>query len=99
MSARLDPNVRYRRDGELPFRVLAGETVLVDPRRREVHVLNDTATRIWELLAEARSIGELQAHLRDEYDVEARLLAREVNSFLELLSERGLLVREDARAA
>ena len=34
---------RWRRDGELPFQKLDEETIVVDPKRREVHLLNETA--------------------------------------------------------
>ena len=61
---------RWRRDAELPFQQLDEETIVVDPRSREVHLLNETAARIWELLAAPRSLDELVATLGDEYDAD-----------------------------
>jgi len=52
---------RWRRDGELPFQKLDEETIVVDPKRREVHLLNETAARIWELLASPQSVDDLTA--------------------------------------
>ena len=40
----------WRRDAELPFQKLDEETIVVDPRRREVHLLNETAARIWDTI-------------------------------------------------
>ena len=54
-----------RRDPGLPFQKLDEETVVVDPRTREVHLLNETAARIWELLAAPSSVDELAAKLGD----------------------------------
>ena len=59
-------SARWRRDAELPFQKLDEETIVLDPRRREVHLLNETAARIWELLAAPRSVDELTDALGDE---------------------------------
>ncbi len=61
----------WRRDSELPYQRLEEETIVVDPRSREVHLLNDTAARVWELLAAPQSVDELVAALGEEYDAPA----------------------------
>ena len=47
----------YQRDPGLPFQKLDEETIVVDPRTREVHLLNDTAARYlddeWGVMARA----------------------------------------------
>jgi len=58
----------YARDPGVPHQKLDEETIVVDPRTREVHLLNETAARIWELLASPRSLDQLAAALADEYD-------------------------------
>ena len=58
----------WRRDPDLPHQRLDEDTVVVDPRRREVHLLNETASRVWELLASPRSIDELVSLLVEEYE-------------------------------
>ena len=58
----------WRRDPALPHQRLEEDTIVVDPRRREVHLLNETVTRVWELLASPRSIDELVSILVEEYD-------------------------------
>jgi len=82
----------WRRDTELPFQKLAEETIVVDPRRREVHLLNETAARIWELLSAPRSVDELAAALGDEYDVGEAELREAVVELVDGLSSKGLLV-------
>ena len=91
MSAAATP-VAWRRDSELPFQKLDEETIVVDPRRREVHLLNETAARIWELLASPRSLDELTATLGDEYDVAEAELREAVVECVDGLSSKGLLV-------
>jgi PqqD family protein of HPr-rel-A system len=82
----------FRREDALPFQRLDEETIVVDPRSREVHLLNETAARIWELLETASSVDELVEALRDEYEgAEPEELRREVEAFLSDLSARGLL--------
>ena len=58
----------WQRDSKLPFQKLEEDTIVVDPARREVHLLNPTATRLWELLAAPRSLDDLVTVLSDEYD-------------------------------
>jgi len=88
---------RWRRDGELPFQKLDEETIVVDPKRREVHLLNETAARIWELLASPQSVEDLTAALGDEYDVDEAELGDAVVECVEGLASKGLVVAAGAR--
>lgn len=90
-------SARWRRDDELPFQKLDEETIVLDPSRREVHLLNETAARIWELLASPRSLDDLAAALGDEYEVDDAELRAEVVSCVDVLTSKGLLVAEEAR--
>lgn len=82
----------YARDPGVPHQKLDEETIVVDPRSREVHLLNETAARIWELLETSSSVDELVEALSDEYEgAPPEELRREVEAFLADLSARGLL--------
>jgi PqqD family protein of HPr-rel-A system len=87
----------FKRDPGLPYQKLEEETIVVDPRTREVHLLNDTAARIWELLASARSLDELATTLGEEYDVPADELRAGVEELLAGLGDKGLLAVSGAR--
>jgi PqqD family protein of HPr-rel-A system len=87
----------WKRDPGLPFQTLEEETIVVDPRTREVHLLNDTAARVWELLASARSVDALTAALGEEYDAPADELRAGVEELLAGLSEKGLLLGAEGR--
>jgi PqqD family protein of HPr-rel-A system len=81
----------YKRDPGLPFQTLEEETIVVDPKTREVHLLNDTAARVWELLASAQSVDALTAALGEEYDAPADELRAGVEELLSGLRDKGLL--------
>jgi len=83
---------RWRRDSELPFQRLDEETIVVDPRNREVHLLNETAARIWELLSAPRSLNELVHILADEYDADGDELRAAITDCVSGLSDKGLVV-------
>jgi PqqD family protein of HPr-rel-A system len=87
----------WRRDGELPFQKLDEETIVVDARRREVHLLNETAARIWELLASPQSLDDLAATLVEEYDVAEGELRAAIAECVGGLESKGLLVSVGAR--
>jgi PqqD family protein of HPr-rel-A system len=81
----------FRRDPGLPFQKLDEETIVVDPRSREVHLLNDTAARLWDLLDSSRSVDELADALAAEYDGAADVLRADVAEAIEIFRARGLL--------
>jgi PqqD family protein of HPr-rel-A system len=82
----------WRREQALPFQRMDEETIVVDPRSREVHLFNETAARIWELLETASSTDELVAALAEEYEgAPDEELRREVETFLSDLGSKGLL--------
>jgi len=82
----------WRRDPGVPFQQLEEETVVVDPSRRQVHLLNDTAARIWDLLAKPQSVPDLVATLGDEYEVPEDELRAAVEETVRDLGDKGLLL-------
>ena len=85
------PSALWRRDGDLPFQRMAEETIVVNPQSREVHLLNETAARIWELLEDALSVEDLVGALAVEYDGDAESLRVEVQAFIADLQTKGLI--------
>jgi PqqD family protein of HPr-rel-A system len=87
-----DKPTSWRRDPSLPFQRMEEEAIVVDPRQRSVHLLNETAARIWELLEAAHSVDDLVEALADEYEgASPEELRREVEAFVADLSGKGLL--------
>jgi PqqD family protein of HPr-rel-A system len=86
-------SARLRRDPALPFQRMDEDAIVVDPRSREVHLLNETGARIWELLETASSVDDLAEALAEEYEgVAPEALRNEVEAFLGDLGAKGLLL-------
>jgi PqqD family protein of HPr-rel-A system len=82
----------WLREPTLPFQRLDEEAIVVDPRTREVHLLNETGARIWELLEEESTVDELVEALADEYEGAAPdALRAEVEGFIADLGGKGLV--------
>jgi hypothetical protein len=81
----------WQRDPGLPFQRLEEETIVVDPRARQVHLLNDTAARVWELLEKPHSKDQLVAALGEEYEAPEDDLRAAVEELIGDFGEKGLL--------
>ena len=87
----MDTSRIFRRNSDVSFQNLSDQVVIVDARTREVHVLNATAARIWNLLEAGSTLGDLMNGLADEYNLDAAgVVEDEVEAFLEELEEKGL---------
>jgi hypothetical protein len=85
-------NATWRRVADLPFQTLDEETIVINPRRREVHLLNETATRVWQLCASPRTVDDLVTALGEEYDASADDVRRAVAELVDGLRDKSLLV-------
>jgi hypothetical protein len=89
----------FRRVSSLPYQKLNDEVLVVDPRTREVHLLNVTATRVWDLLETPQTSEQLLALLSEEFDAPADALRADVESLLGDLGAKGLVGRDDVSDA
>jgi Coenzyme PQQ synthesis protein D (PqqD) len=80
-----------RRVSSLPYQKLNEEALVVDPRTRQVHLLNATATRIWDLLETPHTAGEVVAVLTEEFDAPPEVLTMDVEVLLRELAAKGLI--------
>jgi hypothetical protein len=67
-----------------------GELMAMSVERGMCYGLNPVGTRIWALIAEPRSIDDLCAQLREEFDVGEEECRRDVIDLLEDLRAEGL---------
>ena len=68
-----------------------GEIVMLDPASSKYFGLADTGARIWELLAEPKSVNDLVAALTAEYEVDDDTCRTQVTTFLDTLGAAGLV--------
>ena len=83
--------ILVRNDAELLTTVVDGELIGMSIEQGACYGLNGVATRIWELLAEPRSLDSLCAELTTEYEVDAGRCRREVLGLVEELRAEGLV--------
>ncbi|WP_340112528.1 PqqD family protein [Maribellus mangrovi] len=74
---------RYFRKKEAVSGNLHNEMVMMDLDQGKYFSLNPVATRIWELLEDAKTLKELCNILQEEFDVEEQQCMKEVREHLE----------------
>ena len=85
-----------RRSGDYVTRRIAGETLVV-PIRAEaaeldsVYLFNDVGARIWELLESGQDEAAVVQKIVEEFDVATEQALADVQSFVAVLSEAGLV--------
>ena len=83
--------ILVRNDEELLTTVVDGELIGMSVEQGACYGLNTVGTRIWELLAEPRSIASLCTQLMEEYEVDKDDCLREVLDLAEDLRAEGLV--------
>jgi hypothetical protein len=68
-----------------------GELVMLDPRRSHYFAIDSIGSRVWELLEQPLSIGDLCSKLESEFDVTPETCRADVLAFLEELRQADLL--------
>jgi len=83
--------VGLRPNPEVIARRLDNATVVVDVPTSRIFELNETGTRIWELLGEGLDADNIMRHLVDEFEIEQAQAENELKKLLALLRTEGLL--------
>ena len=86
-----DTTVLSRREG-LMTADMNGSAVMMDIMSGKYYNLGEVGGRIWEMLEEPMTLGNLVQKLTAEYDVSAERCRSDMLPFLNTLIERGLLV-------
>jgi PqqD family protein of HPr-rel-A system len=94
-SSSTAPPPAWRRASALPYQRLDEEVLVVDPRTRSVHLLNPTATRVWELLQSTTTQSRLLELLCAEFEAPPDAIRTDLERLLGDLSAKGLIGRED----
>ena len=78
---------------------LGGETVILHMGRGVYHGLSEVGTRVWALIQEPTSVGEICRRLLGEFDVDEERCRRAVLDLLREMEAAGLIERTDESAA
>lgn len=87
----ISPDQVVSRDEKTASRVLGGEAVVLTPTDSKIHSLNETGTRIWELLADKPTVGEVIAQIHSEFKVDEEQAKEDVIAFLEEMTDKGMV--------
>ena len=87
---------RYEKDPTVVYREIAGEAILVPIRRNvadmeSVYTLDSVGADIWNLIDGDRTLPDILDTLLGEYDVEADVLSRDLDEFIEQLESVGAI--------
>lgn len=87
----IEANAVLRRSGEILFQEFDDELLAVDAQAGICYSLNESAGRVWELLAEHSSIAAICRQLCLEYVVDEAVCLQEVGAIVLELSQAGLV--------
>ena len=86
----------YAKDPSVVYREIAGEAILVPIRQnvadmQSIYTLDSVGADIWKLIDGERDLGEILDALLGEYDVEASVLSKDLDEFIEQLASVGAI--------
>src|SRR5712671_1222156 len=70
---------------------LAGEAAILNLKNSVYYGLDPVGARVWQLVQEPRTIGQIRDVLRAEYDVEEAQLEADIRDLLQELAAQGLV--------
>ncbi len=88
MALSLDDSIVASED--VLFRELEAEAVLLNLKTGIYYGLNPVGTRVWQLIAERRTLGSVLDVMFDEYEVERVLLEQDLLDISGRLCDAGL---------
>jgi hypothetical protein len=81
-SSTICAQTRMRPTRRLPARLLAGETVVVDPRDRKVFLLNKVGAVVWAGVERGATAGEILDEVVKRFQVGPEQARADVDRFL-----------------
>ena len=90
---KISTDSRVSQHPDIASRTIDGQEVVVVPATRKLQILNEVATRIWEL-CDGRSVAEITDAIVQEFDVDASEARRDALELVEDMHERGMVVIE-----
>jgi hypothetical protein len=84
-------NSIVQRGKDIPFSQLDDELLAIDAQAGYCYSLNETAGRVWDMIATPMSLDAICTRLRREYAVDEPTCRREVTALLQGLCDAGLV--------
>lgn len=84
--------MRPLRSEKAVYRMVDGEAVIVEPQNGLVNVINETGSRIWELVDGKRSVAQIADIISSEYETSAQTALKDTTAFFDEMSKNGLII-------
>jgi len=97
-AAEINRSSRVAATTEVASAELQDEAVLLNLKDGVYYGLNPVGSRVWELVQEPRTVGEVCDTIASEYDVEPDRCERDVVSLVQELAASGLVEVENETA-
>lgn len=85
----VDADYCYKKNDLIIYKEIDDSSALIDPYRRTLVQLNPTAQAIWQLLDGEHSVAAIIDILKNDFEIDTKILEKDVVSFL-----KGLIRRE-----
>jgi hypothetical protein len=87
---------RFAKDPSVVYREIAGEAILVPIQRnaaemQSIYTLDSVGADIWKLIDGERDLGDILDALLGQYEVEASVLSKDLDEFIEQLASVGAI--------
>ena len=80
-----------KRIEKLPWRDVEGRTVVIQPRKGEIHELNSIATLLWQKADGTHSVNDMAQSITENFDIEFDQAEQDIKEFFYTLEARGLV--------
>ncbi len=92
----VDSEVVWQWQARLAQRSFDDETVIIGLDANEVHLLNESASFLWQQLESGANLNELSNKLQTVYEVDLSQANQDVSAYIEMMQEKGLIVPNPA---
>jgi hypothetical protein len=89
----ISDEMRLKPTRKLPQRQIAGETVLVDARRRTSFLMNGVGGVVWSAIERGETIGEIVTAVVARFRVDQATARADIGKFVDELFAAGLVER------
>ena len=91
----LGDDVRIEEHEDTVVREVNGEAVLLHLSSERYYVLDDSSTRMWQVLVSSPTLADAVDTLGSEFDVQIDVLRSDLSHFVGELAEQGLVTVHD----
>lgn len=88
---KVDASYCYRKNELIIYKELGDGPVLIDPYRRTLVRLNPVAQEVWQLLDGNHSVASIVDIMKNEFEVDAKILKKDVIGLLKDLIRREII--------